>query len=341
MTRVKSFPSPGKTSEAQSGGRDATAIRVTFLGTSSGVPTRSRNVSGIAVQLPQRSETWLLDCGEATQHQLIRNSELKFGSIRRIFITHMHGDHIYGLPGLLSTCGMSNPPEAIDVYGPSGLKNYLDSVLRWSESRINYPFRVHAVEPGIVLEEKDYVVFCAPLEHRVPAFGYRIVERDRPGTFDIDKAKADDIPPGPIYGKLKAGKTVELPDGSIVDGRDYVGPPQPGRILTYCTDTIFCRNAIDLARNADLLIHEATFATADLHLAKRAKHSTAAMAAQVALEAKAQTLMLTHFSPRYVTDAEITLDDVLNEARAIFPQTLVARDRLSYDIPRRVANTTS
>ncbi|MEO1132897.1 MAG: ribonuclease Z, partial [Cyanobacteria bacterium J06639_1] len=283
----------------------------------------------------QRSETWLLDCGEATQHQLIRHPDLKFGSIRRIFITHMHGDHIYGLPGLLSTCGMSNPPEAIDVYGPPGLKNYLDSVLRWSESRISYPFRVHAVEPGMILEEKDYVVFCAPLDHRVQAFGYRIVERDRPGTFDIAKAKADNIPSGPIYGKLKAGKSVELPDGRIIDGRDYVGSPQPGRILTYCTDTIFCRNAIDLARGADLLIHEATFATRDLHLAKRAKHSTAAMAAQVAFEAKAETLMMTHFSPRYAPDAEITLDDVLNEAREIFPNTLVARDRLTHDIPRR------
>jgi ribonuclease Z len=315
--------------------RDPTALYATFLGTSSGVPTRARNVSGIALQLPQRAETWLLDCGEATQHQILRHSELNSNQIRRIFITHMHGDHIYGLPGLLSTIGMSNAPTAIDIYGPPGLKDYLDAVLRWSESRIAYPFTVHTVETGLVLEEADYQVYCALLEHRVPAFGYRIVERDRPGTLNVAQAKADGIPPGPIYARLKAGETVELADGRIANGRQYVGPPQPGRKLAYCTDTTFCRNAIDLARAADLLIHEATFAEADLHLAKRSKHATASMAATVAKEANARTLMLTHFSPRYGADGPITLEDLQAEAQAIFPNTLVARDRLSYAIPRR------
>nr|WP_026100844.1 ribonuclease Z [Synechococcus sp. PCC 7336] len=312
-------------------------MRVTFLGTSSGVPTRIRNVSGIALQLPQRSQMWLLDCGEATQHQILRHPDLNFNQIRRIFITHMHGDHIYGLPGLLSTLGMSNMPDRVDIYGPPGLQSYLDGVLRWSESRINYPFTVHAVETGLILEEQEYLVYCAPLDHRVQAFGYRIVERDRLGTFNVAKARADDIPPGPVYARLKAGETVKLPDGRTIEGKNYVGAPQPGRKLTYCTDTIFCHNAIDLARAADLLIHEATFAEADLHLAKRAKHSTAAMAAQVALEAKVDTLMLTHFSPRYGAEGPISLEDLQAEAQAIFPKTVMARDRLTYEIPRRTA----
>ncbi len=314
---------------------DPNAVRVTFLGTSSGVPTRYRNVSGIALQLPQRSEIWLMDCGEATQHQLIRHDDLKSSQIRRIFVTHMHGDHIYGLPGLLASCGMSSPPEQIDVYGPEGLDSYLKTVLHYSETRLQYPIQVHTVEPGLIFQDEDYSVYCAPLNHRIPAYGYRWVEHDRPGTFDVSKAQNDGIPFGPLYGRLKAGETVTLADGRVIQGIHYVGPPQPGRKWAYCTDTTYCENAVDLARSADMVIHEATFAEVDLPLAKRSKHSTASMAAQVALKAKAKTLVLTHFSPRYGKDAAITLDDLQAEAQAIFPNTLIAKDRHTFEIPRR------
>ncbi len=314
---------------------DPNAIRLTFLGTSSGVPTRRRNVSGIALQLPQRAEIWLLDCGEATQHQLIRHDDLRSSLIRRIFITHMHGDHIYGLPGLLATCGMSSPPDAIDIYGPPGLEDYLKLVLRYSETHIHYPIRIHAVETGLIMSEEDYSVYCAPLDHRVPAFGYRIVEHDRPGTFNVLKAQADGIPSGPLYGRLKAGETITLSDGRRINGTDYVGQPLPGRKLAYCTDTTYCRNAVDLARAADLVIHEATYAEVDRALARRSKHSTAAMAARVALEAKAQTLILTHFSPRYGKEGPISLEDLQAEAQAIFPNTLLAKDRHTFEVPRR------
>ena len=314
---------------------DPNAIRVTFLGTSSGVPTRFRNVSGIALQFPQQSQIWLMDCGEATQHQLIRNDDLRSSQIRRILITHMHGDHIYGLPGLLATCGMSSPPEAIDIYGPPGLKDYLNGVLRYSETRLQYPVQIHTVETGLVFSEQGYSIYAAPLEHRVPAFGYRIVEQDRAGTFDVAKAQADGIPSGPLYGQLKAGRTITLGDGRQISGKDYVGPDQPGRKLSYCTDTIYCQNAVDLSRAADLVIHESTYAEADLPLAKRSKHSTASMAARVAAAAKARALILTHFSPRYSKEAPITLEDLQAEAQAIFPNTLLAKDRFTYEIPRR------
>lgn len=314
---------------------DPNAVRVTFLGTSSGVPTRYRNVSGIALQLPQRSEIWLMDCGEGTQHQLIRHDDLRSSQIRRIFITHMHGDHIYGLPGLLASCGMSSPPDQIDVYGPEGLEVYLKTVLHYSETRLQYPIHIHTVEPGLIFQDDEYSVYCAPLEHRIPAYGYRYVEHDRLGTFDIIKAQADQIPPGPIYGRLKAGEKVTLPDGRVLQGSDYVGLPQPGRKWAYCTDTTYCENSVDLARSADLVIHEATYAEVDLPLAKRSKHSTATMAAQVALKAKAQTLVLTHFSPRYGKEAAISLEDLQAEAQAIFPNTLIAKDRQTFEIPRR------
>jgi ribonuclease Z len=207
-------------------------------------------------------------------------------------------------------------------------------VLRYSETRIPYSFRVHTIETGLILQDPEYWVFCAPLDHRVPAFGYRVVEQDRPGTFNVAKAQADGIPPGPLYGQLKAGQSIFW-QGRWLHGRDYVGDPIPGRKFSYCTDTTFCRNAVDLSRAADLVIHEATYAEADRDLAQRAKHSTAAMAARVAAEAKAQTLILTHFSPRYTSDGPITLEDLLAEARAIFPNTLLARDRMTYEIPRR------
>ena len=314
---------------------DPNAIRITFLGTSSGAPTRHRNVSAVMMQFPQRAEMWLLDCGEGTQHQVIRQSHLNPSHLRRIFITHMHGDHIYGLPGLLATFGMTNAPTGIDIYGPPGLKDYIDMVLSYSETRIPYPIQVHTVETGLVLQEPEYSVFCAPLLHRIPAFGYRIVEHDRPGSFDVERAQADGIPSGRLYGRLKAGERVTLDDGRVIDGRDYVGGTQIGRKMAYCTDTMYCSNAVDLARAADLVIHEATFAEAELDLARRSKHSTASMAARVALEAKADTLMLTHFSARYGLEGSLSIETLLAEAGAIFPNVKAARDRLVYEIPRR------
>jgi ribonuclease Z len=309
-------------------------VEITFLGTSSGVPTRSRNVSSIALRLPQRGEVWLFDCGEGTQHQLLR-SELRSSQITRIFITHMHGDHIFGLMGLLASCGLAGKPHPITLYGPAGLAEYLKACQRYSQTRFSFPIKVEIVEPGLLFEDQDYVVFCAPLEHRVPAFGYRIAEKDRPGRFDLDRAKALGIPPGPIYGRLKQGETVTLDDGRRIQGQDLCAPPEPGRKLAYCTDTVFCENAIALARDADVLIHEATFAHQDTEMALQRLHSTSTMAAQVAAAAQARLLIMTHFSPRYAPGNPIQLDQLLTEAQAIFPATKMAKDFWSYEVPRR------
>jgi len=306
-------------------------MQITFLGTSSGVPTRFRNVSSVAVRLPQRSEVWLLDCGESTQHQVMR-SELRLSQITKIFITHLHGDHIFGIPGLLATCGMSGSVKHIDLYGPSGLEGYIDACLKYSETRLAYTIAVHRVKPGLVTEDQEFAVYCAPLKHRVTAYGYRVVEKDRLGTFDVAKAQAEGIPFGPLYGKLKQGETIVLPDGRTFDGKEFVGAPKLGRKVVYCTDTIYCDSAVELAHQADLLIHEATFAHQDADMAYQRLHSTSTMAAQVALGAQVKKLVMTHFSPRYAPGNDILLEDLLTEARMIFAETYLAQDFMTLEV---------
>lgn len=309
-------------------------MQITFLGTSSGVPTRSRNVSSVALRLPQRAELWLFDCGEGTQHQILR-SELKISQLSRIFITHMHGDHIFGLMGLLASCGLAGNVQRIDIYGPPGLSEYLQACQRYSHTHLSYPIKVHAVRPGIIYEDEEFVVSCGALHHRVTAFGYRIAEKDRSGRFDIEKAKAMEIPPGRVYGQLKRGETVTLPDGRVFHGKDFCGETEIGRKIAYCTDTVYCDGAVDLAQDVDVLIHESTFAHQDADMAFQRLHSTSTMAAQTALNARAHNLIMTHFSPRYAPGNNLELKDLLKEARAIFPKTQMAHDFLTYEVPRR------
>lgn len=309
-------------------------MQITFFGTSSGVPTRSRNVSSVALRLPQRAEFWLFDCGEGTQHQLLR-SELRISQLTRIFITHLHGDHIFGLMGLLATYGLAGNPNRVDIYGPPGLNEYLRACERFSYTHFSYPIQVHTVQPGVIYEDEEYIVSCQPLKHRVTSFGYRVEEKDRTGRFNVEKANELGIPSGPLYGKLKRGEQVTLPDGRIVNGAELCGPTEIGRKFVYCTDTIFCDGAVELAKDADVLIHEATFSHQDAQLAFDRLHSTSTMAAQVALSASARLLIMTHFSPRYAPGNDIQLNDLLEEARAIFPDTEMAYDFLTYEIPRR------
>jgi len=311
-------------------------VQVTFLGTSSGVPTRARNVSAVALRLAQRSELWLFDCGEGTQHQFLR-SDLRLSQLRRIFITHMHGDHVFGLPGLLASLGLSGSSGGVDLYGPDPLESYLEGVLRTSSTRIGYPLDVHRVRNAaeadrLVFEDSDLTVRATPLHHRVPAYAYRVEEKPKPGRFDITKAREMEIPPGPVYAALKRGETVTLQDGRRIDGRTLCGPQRAGASIVYCTDTVFCEAAVSLARGADLLIHESTFSHSEADMAFQRQHSTSTMAAQTAAEAGVSQLVLTHLSPRYAPGNAVTADDLLAEARAIFPNTILAKDFLRLDV---------
>ena len=247
----------------------------------------------------------------------------------------MHGDHTFGLMGLIASGGLAGNAQPIDIYGPSGLEEYLYACSKYAYMNLGSRLKVHQVEPGLVYEDENFKVSCLLLKHRVPAYGYRVEEKDRPGKFNLEKAKALGIPPGPIYGKLKQGQTITLEDGRIIKGTELCGAPETGRKVVYCTDTVFCDAAVELAQDADVLIHEATYAHQDAEMAFARLHSTSTMAAQVALLAGVKQLIMTHFSPRYTPFGAITLDNLKQEARAIFPNTKLAYDFYTYEVPRR------
>ena len=311
-------------------------MNITFLGTSSGVPTLTRNVSSLALKLSQSAEVWLFDCGEGTQHQLMK-SKIKSSQIKKIFITHMHGDHIYGLPGLLATLGLSGNSNGIEIYGPSELKSFVISALKSSFCKLSFPLHFIEVEDfassnKILFENDKLKIHCACLKHRLPAYGYRVNEKDKPGVFDIKKAEDLLIPPGPIYSELQSGKTVVLKDGRSFNGQEFSGPPRKGKSFVYCTDTVFSEAAVKLSKNADLLVHESTFSKEDEKMAYEKLHSTTIMAAKTALLSNAKKLIITHLSPRYTQRSPIKPSDLLKEAQKIFPNTYLAKDFLTAEI---------
>lgn len=311
-------------------------MELTFLGTGSGSPTRARNVSGCALRLPQRGEWWLFDCGEGTQHQLLRTPHLRLSQLTRIFLTHLHGDHLFGLPGLLASRALSQGGSGpVTLYGPEPLGPWLKATLRASSMRFGFPVTVVTLEPGAICDDGDFRVTAAEARHRVEAYAFAVEERPQAGRFDVDAARALGIPAGPIYGRLKDGQTVTLDDGRVIDGRTLVGPPRPGRKVVFSGDTVFSPNVVALAEGADLLVHESTYAEADRALADRAHHATASQAAQTACAAGVRRLVLTHFSSRYEGAADVGVDTLLEEARALFPETLLAHDLMRLEVARQ------
>lgn len=306
-------------------------MELLFLGTGSGVPSKQRNVASVALKLlDERNSVWLFDCGEGTQHQILQTT-LKPRKIEKIFITHMHGDHIYGLPGLLSSRGFQGGTEPITVYGPKGIRGYIQSSLRFSGTRLSYPIRfVEFDQPGIIFEDHQFTVSVEKLQHGIPSFGFRIVEADHEGTLDAKKLHEMNIPSGPLYGRLKNKEIVTLEDGRVLDGKDFVGPNQKGRVLAILGDTVKHPNSVKLAENADVVVHEGTFSHEELDLAKQYNHSTVTQAAEVAREAKAKKLLLTHFSSRYLYKDLLQLE---KEAQRIFPNSKVMKDLQEVIIP--------
>ena len=287
-------------------------VSITFLGTSSGTPSRERNVASVAVTLD--GIVLLFDCGEGTQHQLLR-SPVRGGAIEAIFISHLHGDHVYGLPGLLATMSMNSRARPLTLVGPPGLREYVECTLATSH---HHPmFEIEIAEPPY--RGDGFRVVSAPLDHSVPALGYCVVEDDRPGAFDAARARELGIAPGPVYRELQ-----------LAGDRRVCGPPRPGRRIAICTDTRPCAAAVELARGADVLVHEATYAEEMRADADARRHSTAAGAAEVARDAGVGRLILTHFSSRYRDVAPL-----VEEARAVFPNVQAAEDFATFAVPRR------
>jgi ribonuclease Z len=301
-------------------------MRVIPLGTSSGKPTIKRNVSALAVA---RDGEWLLfDCGEGTQTQIIR-AGLNPSKLAAIFITHLHGDHFNGLPGLLSTMGMDNHKRELTLVAPLGIREYLDTLARLKILFVNYPLHVREIDKDElvpnqlmpVYQTAQYVVSTCALDHRIFASGFRVDENPKPGRFNLERARELGVPTGPLFRNLQSGQAVELEDGRIIQPSDVLGPERPGKSVTYCLDTRPCQASKELARDVDLLIHEATYTEENTEEAQNYGHSTAAQAAIIAREANARSLLLTHFSTRYPD-----LSPLLQEAQAIFPETRVAQD---------------
>jgi ribonuclease Z len=300
-------------------------LSLTFLGTGASIPTIDRNVAGLALQ--REGETILLDCGEGTQRQMMR-----FGvgfAFREIFFTHYHGDHLLGLTGLLRTLGLQGRSLPVTLYGPKGAHRILGAAINLGIERNKFPVEIVEIKPGDRLQRDEYDIVVFETQHRADTVGYALAEHPRLGRFNPEKARGLGIPEGPLWGKLHKGESVSLPDGRTISHLDLVGPPRDGRTVVYSGDTRPHLAVIEAARGADLLIHEATFGGDEMERAQETGHSTASEAARVALEAGARRLVLTHISSRYNRDAS----ELLAEAKALFPETVIARDGMTFDVP--------
>ena len=309
-------------------------MELVMLGTAAGRPAAGRNVAAAALVLPpQRGTFWLFDCGEGTQHQLLR-AGFKLGKLEAVFITHLHGDHLFGLPGLLGSRSSMGCEEPLRVHGPRGIRHWLETTFSVSGSHIRYELEIREIEGdgGIIHEDGDFTVKAAPLNHRIACYGYRIEERPRPGTLNAAKLRDLGVPPGPLYARLKAGEDVELEDGRVIRSAEVTGPPIPGRVIAILGDTTPCDAAVRLAEGADLVVHEATFEASMADKAAEYGHSTTEEAARTARDASAGRLLITHFSGRYEDE---DLPRLEAEAREVFPNTCAARDFLTVQLPHK------
>jgi len=299
-------------------------LSVTFLGTGAAIPTLDRNVSSLAIH--REGEMLLFDCGEGTQRQMMRYG-VGF-SLREIFFTHYHSDHLLGLTGLVRTMGLQDREESITLYGPKPARRILGAALEVGIERLKFPVEIVEVCAGDCLSRGEYDLKVFPTDHRANTVGYSLVEHERLGRFNPDKARDMGVPEGPLWGALHRGETIELADGRRVGPDELVGETRPGRTVVYTGDTRPGDAIVEAARGADLLVHEATFSHEEVERAGQTGHSTARQAAETAVAAGARRLILTHISARYSRDAP----ELVQEARAVFPETEVARDGMVAEV---------
>jgi ribonuclease Z len=301
------------------------SLAIRFLGTSASRPTVERNVSSLA--LVREGETMLFDCGEGTQRQMMRYG-ISF-NVGDIFFTHTHADHLLGVIGLLRTMALQGRTEPLRLWGPKGAARTLRRAEQFGMDRLTFAVEIAELQSGVPIARGGYSIVAFAVDHGPsPSLGYALVEEQRRGRFHPDMARELGVPEGPLWGRLHRGEPVTLEDGRVIDPATLVGTPRPGRRVVISGDTRPCEATVEMARGADLLVHEATFAEEETARALETGHSTAAEAARVAERAGVRRLILTHFSARYSRDPS----ELEGEARAIFANVSVARDGMEVEV---------
>ncbi|WP_305063879.1 ribonuclease Z [Methanococcoides sp.] len=300
-------------------------LKVTFLGTGGSLPTTNRNPSAIMVN--RDGELIMFDCGEGAQQQMMR-AKTGMMNLSSIFITHFHADHILGIPGLVQTMSFQGRTEPLTIYGPEWVEEFVKFLTAMGYYKLKFEINAIRLKSGESIKRDGYSIVALNTEHNVPSIGYALVEDERPGRFDRDKAIELGVPVGPLFSKLHHGGSVEV-GGRVISAEDVVGDPRPGRTIVYSGDTRPCLGVLKASDGADLLIHDSTLADNMIDWAKESMHSTAGEAAALAKKAGVKKLVLTHLSSRYSDDAT----PLLNDAKALFKDVILAEDLLVIEVP--------
>lgn len=305
-------------------------LKIICLGTSAGLPTKERNTQTTILSLnPLYNEYWMFDCGEAAQHQILHTS-IKLGRLTHIFISHLHGDHIFGLPGVLTSRSFQGGQDKkLTLYGPTGLKQFVDTVLTISCSHLNYPLEIIEIDHGDEFVINDIEITVGALKHGIPSFGYRIVMPDTAGNLIKEKLIAEGIAPGPVYKEFKLHEQVTL-NGKIYNTKDFKTAGKKGKKLVFFGDTMPCENEVSLAENADIVVHECTYLDGDIELSHKYYHSHIDDVLSLVSNGNVKKLIINHVSNRYTTkDINRLLAEINTKTEC---EVFIADDFYEYDI---------